>query len=113
MSRQIIPERIEIIHLLIEVKASAYEQHKEALDILFPEYQDKVIKQPDDTIKINYKFRADYYGVVQRLQAVQELCGDPDVVVAADCDTLEANRILIYETLKKLDNIIQHVKGQE
>lgn len=97
----------------MEVKGSAYEKHRKAITLLDPEYGRYANIQTADTIKIRYKFWASYYGVVENLQAVQGLCDDPDVVVEADCDELEGGRILIYETLKKLDNIIQHVKGRE
>jgi len=99
----------------MKVKAEAYQKHKEAIDTLSPGYQDNrfVIIQPDDIIDVKYNFHLSYHGVVQQLQAVKDLCEDPDVVVTADCAALEAGRILVYETLKKFDSIIQHVKGRE
>ena len=112
MSKQT-PERTETICLNMEVKGSMYEKHRKAVHILTPKYGRYTDIQPDDTIKISYKFWASYYGVVQNLQAVQDICDDPDVVVKADCAALEEGRILVYETLKKLDNIIQKVKGRE
>ena len=113
MSKQGTPERTEAIRINMKVKGSMYEKHRKAVNLLVPDYDRYANVQTDDTINISYKFWATYYGVVQNLQAVQSLCDDPDVVVKVDCAELEKGRILIYETLKKLDNIIQHVKGRE
>jgi hypothetical protein len=97
----------------MDVKGSAYEKHRKAINILCPDYDRYTNVPTDDMVHIRYKFWASYYGVVKNLQAVQDLCDDPDVVVTVDCAELEEGRILIYETLKKLDNIIQHVKDRE
>jgi hypothetical protein len=114
MSKHTTPvaDRIEVVRILMTLDPSAYERHKEAVCTLSPSFQPENT-QRDDLINVTYKFTAYYYGVVKQLQAVQELCDDPEVIVTIDCAELEAQRIIIYETLKKLDNIIQQVKGRE
>ena len=107
------PERTETVCINMVVKGSAYDKHKKAIHILTPNYGRYTDIQLNDTICIHYKFWASYYDVVQKLQSVQDICDDPDVVVTVDCSELEAGRILVYETLKKLDSIIQQVKDRK
>ena len=107
-----IPERTDDVSLLMTLDASAYERHKEAVRILAPNYQNADAQQ-SDLYRVTYKFWVGYYGVVKKLQAVQEICDDPDVITAASCADLEEGRTLIYEVLKKLDNIIQQVKERK
>ncbi len=109
------PERTETVSIRMEVRGDAYEKHKESITTLVPDYQDDkyVDKQPDDTIVVGYSFLVTYSNVVRNLRAVQAICDDPDVVVTADCGALEEGRILAYETLKKLDNIIRQVKDRK
>jgi hypothetical protein len=102
------PERTETIYISMELKGSAYEKHKEAIHTLCPDHTTNV--QQDDRIKISYTFWATYHGLVENLQAVEELCGDPDTITSVDCAALEERRILVYEVLKKLDSVIQKVK---
>lgn len=102
-------ERTEKISILMTLDASAYEKHKEAVHLLAPNYQDTIVHQ-SDTFLITYKFRAVYNDVVKQLQAVEELCNDPNVITSVGCTALEKQRCLVYRVLKKLDNIIQKAK---
>lgn len=107
-----LPECIERVDILMTLEAAAYERHKEAIEVLDPSHKD-ADSGPDDIINVRYKFWVHYHGVVKQLQAVQEICDDPDVITATSCADLEEGRILIYEVLKKLDNIIQQVKERK
>ena len=106
------PERTEGVSLLMTLSASAYKRHKEAVHILDPGYQNAGAQQSDSYL-VTYRFWIDYFNIVKELQAVEEICNDPDVPAVATCAALEENRILIYEMLKKLDNIIQQVKERK
>lgn len=112
MSKTRTPECTEVVSVLMALEPSSYEKHKEAIQTLSPDFQIEHI-QPDDLINVSYEFSVYYFNVVKQLQAVLEICSDPDVIVASSCPALEAGRIVIYEALKKLDNVIQHVKGRE
>jgi len=64
-----------------------------------------------DTLKVKYDFRIDYFGdIVEKLEAVRQICKDSKVVVEVNCDLLEKNRCLVYETMKALDKLIQTIK---
>ncbi len=66
-----------------------------------------------DDLVITYRFYCDYFGnVVEALQAVEKILDDPETVVKkADCVALEEGRILIFEVLTKLNDVIRKVKG--
>lgn len=101
-------QRREKVEIKMTLHKEAFERHKKAVKILLvpPEMME------DDSLVITYKFFCEYFGnVVACLQAVEEICDDPDIIKEADCEALEEGRILVYEVLRKLEAVIQKVKG--
>jgi len=67
----------------------------------------------EDSFHCNYSFTASYHGDLPAcLSAVGRICKDPDAVVRVNCAALKKKRILVYETLKQLDALIQTVNGR-
>ena len=100
----------EKIEILMEVDTPTVERLREAIEVL--------VKVPDpmgegDNLKITYSFYIDYYGkIVKALTAVETIIDDPETVISqVDCEMLEEGRILVFEVLRKLDDVIRKVKG--
>ena len=112
MSKQPTPERTEVVSILMVLEPSTYERHEEAVRTLEPSFQNEHF-QKGELVNVTYRLSIHYYNVVKELQAVAEICDDPEVITAISCSELEASRLVIYETLKKLDNVIQQVKDRK
>jgi hypothetical protein len=107
------PERTEVVKILMVLEKAAYDRHTSSIFTLMPEYKDRMVVDNGDLINITYTFTIDYHHVVKGLHAVADICDDPDVIVSVDCKELEEERLLVYETLKKLDAVIQAVKERD
>jgi hypothetical protein len=95
----------------MELDYRAYKTHETALKTLVPNFNMDVV--PGDNINFTYDFSISYFGdVVEKLEAVGEICSDPAVVVAAECAILEKGRCLAYEILQKLDSVIKEVQNR-
>ena len=104
-------ERREHVEIKMELDKAAYARHASAVRALVPDF--KLQMRGGDTLSVRYKFVIEYFGdVAEKLEAVQTLCSDPDVVQTASCADLEQGRILVYEVLKRLDAVIKQVKGK-
>lgn len=65
----------------------------------------------NDTLTIDYKFQIEYIGDIRKnLKAISILCSEPGLVKQANCEMIEEGRILCYEVLKELDNLIRKLK---
>jgi hypothetical protein len=101
--------RTEVVQINMELDKAAYDRHEAEVALLCPELHMNVLD--GDTLKVNYKFFIDYFGdVAAKLAAIKTICVDSDVVTKADCDELIEGRILVYEALRELDNVIRIVK---
>ena len=106
------PERTEKTNIKLELDYDAHKKHHAAVELLIPKFDTQVL--PGDTLKIDYDFLIEYFDNVSvKLQAVQELCEDPDVVVDASCNRLQRGSCVIFDALKALENIIKQVKARE
>ncbi len=88
----------------------AYAKHSRSL-------QDLPLTKPiedfgeDDLLKVDYTLSIKYLGdVAKALQAVADICSDPDVVVMASCADLTQGRILCFEAFKKLEAVIKEIE---
>jgi len=99
----------ELIQIMMKVDKSTVERLKDAVEALVGP-QDMV---EGDDLKITYTFCCDYYGqIVRALTAVETILDDPETVISkVDCEMLEEGRILVFEVLRKLDDVIRKVKG--
>ncbi|MHC4705019.1 MAG: hypothetical protein ACYTFQ_31100 [Planctomycetota bacterium] len=101
------PARTEHIEIKMELDKAAYDRHRKAVEDFSPHLQ----VSEGDTLKLTYNFYCDYHGdIVKKLTAVKEFCSDPAIVHKASCSELEEGRVLVYEVLKKLDEVIQLVR---
>ncbi len=106
------PERVEKTTIKLELDYAVHKKHQEAVELLIPQFHDPVI--PGDTLKITYDFIIEYFdNVSANLQAIRELCEDPNIVVAASCNRLQKGSCVIFDTLKALENIIKQIKARE
>jgi hypothetical protein len=106
------PERIEAVNIKMKLTGAAAKSHKDAVLTLNPTALDHI--RDDDDLLINYSFIIQYFDdVLGGLEAVQEICEDPDVVLSASCAELEEGRLLVYEVLKKLEAVIKTTKARE
>ncbi len=101
-------EHRERINIRFELNFEAFKRHEKAIRILKPGFDPKMMTG-SDSFRLDYRFVVDYHGVVENLNAIVELCDDPDVVNGLSCQALESERILIHEVLKKLDATIEKV----
>lgn len=106
------PERVERVNIEFELDFKAFKRHEKAIRALTPGFTLERMSH-GDLFCIDYKFMVDYQGVVESLNAIMELCDDPDVINKLGCKALENERILIYEVLKKLDETIEKVKQRD
>ena len=105
------PPRHESVRINMKLSKSSLLNHLEVVKLLRPDVVD-LHMDDDTTLSLDYDFSIAYLGdVATNLQAVQELCEAPDVVMEASCAELEQGRILVYEVLKKLDRLIAAKKG--
>ncbi len=106
------PERVENTTIKMELDYEATKKHREAVELLIPNFQGAV--KPGDTFRISYNFLIEYFGNVNaNLQAIRELCEDPNIVVAASCNRLQKGSCVLFDTLKALENIIEQIKARE
>jgi hypothetical protein len=104
-------EKQEEVNIRMTLDPAAYARHAQAVGVLVPNFKEQMLK--DDELKVAYDFTIEYFGnVVRKLEAVEKICSDPDVVVAASCPELEQGRLLVYEALKRLEAIIKSMKGR-
>ena len=100
-------EKTEEIKIKMTLDKKAYARHAHAVTTLVPPQK----MDESDDLKVNYTFRAGYFGgIVDALEAVKKICSDPDVVVSASCASLTQGRILVYEALKRLDAVIAEIE---
>ncbi len=106
------PERVENTTIKMELDYEATKKHREAVELLIPNFQGAV--KPGDTLRISYDFLIEYFGNVNaNLQAIRELCEDPNIVVAASCNRLQKGSCVLFDTLKAFENIIEQIKARE
>lgn len=102
-------KRRETVTIKMELDATAYDRHAAAVDMLVGSQN----PQGNDLLKVNYRFFIEYSGsVVEALTAVKDICADPDVVVSVSCTELEQGRLLVYETLNRLETLIDAVRDR-
>ncbi len=105
------PERTDIVNIKFELEYEAFKRHEKAIKTLKPRF-DVSLMTAADTFNLDYTFCIDYHKVSESLGAIMELCDDPDVIHRLVCPSLERERILVYEVLKKLDATIAKVKQE-
>ncbi len=100
----------ELIQITMEVDKPTVERLKDAIEVLvkIPETMDE-----GDNFKITHTFCCDYYGqIVRALTAIKMIIDDPETVIPkVDCEILEEGRILVFEMLRKLNDVIRKVKS--
>jgi len=110
--------KTEKINIHWELSTEARDKHKAELAIIYKgrEGLPKVFShnvKPGDTFHCSYQLIANYHGNMSEcLSAVKRICESPELVVRVDCAALKKQRILIYETLKSLDALIQTVDNR-
>ncbi len=109
--------KTEEISVHFELDARATKRHRQDLDIIYrghPIQNPARMKlEPGDTFHCNYSCTATYQDTLPEcLNAIARICKNPKVVMKVDCAALKKKRILIYETLKQLDALIQTVNGR-
>lgn len=109
--------KTEDIHIHLELDYKAIVKHKADIAIIYkgrenlPVFDTKF--EIGDTLHCTYQLTAIYAdGIPECLAAVKRICESPDLVVKVDCAALKKQRILVYETLKQLDTLIQTVNGR-
>lgn len=103
------PERIETVRINMKLDKAAYDRYTAEVKLICPNLWVEMLK--DDSLNVKYEFFITYLGqVAANLAAVKTICLDPDVVIDANCEMLTEGRILAYEVLRELDNIIRIVK---
>ena len=101
----------EKLHLQMELQFEAAEKYSEELKTLLTSVPKGF--RDGDTLKINYTCFISYLGNVSDcLSAVNTICKDADIVTTVDCELLEQNQCLVYETLKNLESLIATVRGR-
>jgi hypothetical protein len=101
--------RAESIQIRMKLDKAAYDRHEKAYKTVVTDFDLHVVK--GDKLKLKYDFFIHYFGdIAAKLAAIKVICNDSDVVVEAECNELVEGRILIYEVLRELDNVIQIVK---
>jgi len=109
--------KTEEIDIHFELDARATKRHRQDLDIIYRGHPiqnpTRMKLGPGDTFHCNYTFMASYHDTLpERLNAVSRICKNPKIVMKVDCAALTKQRILVYETLKRLDALIQTVNGR-
>jgi hypothetical protein len=104
-------ELVENITIGMKLKPEAATRHKEAVLHLCPGLVGWV--KDTDEVNIDYKFCCEYFGSVEvALRHIQSICDDPDVVLDVSCESLAQGRILLYEVLKRLEQVIKTVEAR-
>jgi hypothetical protein len=104
------PEKCEEVTIKMMLTGKrAHARHAQSLrDLPIEEVSDM---ERDDSLRVAYTLCIGYFGdVVKELEAVKAICSDPDVVVSASCIELTQGRVLVYESLKRLDAVIQEIE---
>ena len=105
--------REEEIKIKLVVGESVYKRCEKAVKTLVtPSVEPSEMGSRTDLL-IEYTLWCEYFGdVAKALQAIEEILDDPETVVReADCAALEEGRILVFEVLTKLQDVIRKVKG--
>ncbi len=107
------PTRTESLGIRMDVDGkSAYTKHSRSLRDL-PLTKPIEDFEDGDILKVDYTLDINYFGdVAKALQAVADICSDPNVVVTASCADLTQGRILCYEAFRKLDAIIKRIESR-
>lgn len=73
---------------------------------------DPATVRPGDLVKVEYTVFCQYFGNTARaLAAVNEICANhPEVVKAVEWKELERGRMLLHETLTRLDQLMTTVR---
>ena len=99
--------RIEHCTICLNLDNLAAVKHAKALKILG-------VSQPTvegDELRVRYTLMLEYIGnVAKALQAVNEICQDPNVIIDANSQALEEGQCLIFETFTNLKQVIKLVK---
>ena len=107
-------EKEELIRIQMRVDGKAYARHSQAISALPLTKPIKGKVEKSDVLNVDYTLTAQYIGnVAKALEAVKELCSDPDIIVTASCADLMQGRILFYEALKRLEAIIKEVEKRD
>jgi hypothetical protein len=110
--------KTEEVSVHFELDAKATKRHRQDLDIIYKGHPiqnpTRMVLEPGDTFHCNYSFTASYHDTLPEcLNAVARICKNPKIVMKVDCAALTKQRILIYETLKQLDALIQTVNSSD
>lgn len=98
------PTKVENVQIKMTLDKAAHDRHAQVVKDLAP-HLGPVLE--NDTLNLTYTFHCLYFGdIVKKLTAVQELCSDPQIIHEASCRELRDGKILVYEVLKKLDDVI-------
>jgi len=104
-------ELVEEIIIKMKLEPEAATRHREAVLHLCPDLDGRL--QATDEVNIDYKFCCEYLGTVaMALRHIQSICEDPKVVLDVSCESLTQGHILIYEVLKRLEQVIKTVEAR-
>jgi hypothetical protein len=100
------PERREEIVIGLELDAARARKHD--AEVRFLSGWDLLCVEQGDTVHIDYKFRIDYFDhVCGKLEAVERIIDDPEVVKRVSVEELEYGRSVIMDVAAKLKSIIE------
>ena len=106
-------QHTQAVKILMSLSKEAHDRCREIVHILWPTWNETLIR-PGDTLCLDYEVSVYYFNdLIKKLTAVQTLCADPEVNVEVSREELEEVRILVYEVLKRLENVIQEVRSRD
>ncbi len=104
-------ELVEKINIKMKLERDVANRNTEAIQCLIPNWKEYL--KDSDTLTIDYNFNCEYLGTVATaLRHIQAICDDPDVVLDVSCESLAQGHILIYEVLKRLEQVIKTVEAR-
>ncbi len=101
-------------HCKIEMKIEKKEaiQYASELKLLLGCSHPEMVK--DDFLKFNWDFWIMYFGgIAAKLEAVNSICKNPNIIISADCELLEEGKCLVFKTLTNLKQVIQTIKKRK
>jgi hypothetical protein len=106
------PTKTEAVTINMKIDREMSLKHKPAIKTILPNFKTQL--EGKDHLNLKYEFFINYFGDVERkLRAVHSLCKDPGVIIDASCDEIEEGKILVYKVLKRLEEVIQTVRGRD
>lgn len=100
------PRRTESISINLLLNKKEADRYSEDIKLILREGRDRKISQ-HDKLSIDYDFHIDYFGdVAERLEAVNRLVSDSNVLVNCSMEELEHGRSVIRDLFRQIERTI-------